>query len=143
MRNPFVTPFALAVVLASAGAARASFTYPAVVQDVLHLTAAPDCSACHVGTVGIGTVGTAFGKALLDRGARGADEASLRRALDALVAEQHPELAKLRGGSNAVGPEYGCRFAEARGDARASFGGLLVGLAGVLFIVRRRRGDGR
>ncbi len=127
----------LLAILAASPAARASFTYPPVVQDELKLTTEPSCTVCHeTSSGGSGTVTTAFGKAVVSRGAKGGNnEGAVRAALKALVAENNPEVAKLRGGGAVVGPEYGCRYAPNRaGEVPA----VLAALAVASFLVRRR-----
>jgi MYXO-CTERM domain-containing protein len=130
----------LAIVLTTtslSGVSWASGNYPAVVQDELKLTATPDCAACHQGAPTSGTANTAFATALKSRGMTGGgNEAALRTALQALVAEKNPEIDKIKGGGAVSGPEYGCSVGGA-GAGNA----LLVGLAllGVVARGRRRR----
>ena len=115
----------------------ASGNYPAVVQDELKVTATPDCAVCHQGAPSGGTANTAFSMALKSRGMTGGgNEAALRTALQALVAEKNPEIDKIKGGGSVSGPEYGCSVGSANDG-----GSLLVGLAllGVVARGRRRR----
>ena len=131
----------LAIVLTTtslSAVAWASGNYPAVVQDELKLTATPDCAVCQQGAPSSGTATTAFATALKSRGMTGGgNEAALRTALQALVAEKNPEIDKIKGGGAVSGPEYGCSV----GSANAGGSALAVGLAllGVLARGRRRR----
>lgn len=62
--------------------------FPGAVRAHLGLSRTPDCSLCHVGPQQVGTVNTPFGVSMRSRGLVFYDEASLRRALDALAAER-------------------------------------------------------
>jgi hypothetical protein len=116
----------------------ASGNYPAVVQDELKLTASPDCAVCHQGAPAGGTANTAFAMALKSRGMTGGgNEATLRTALQALVAEKNPEIDRIKGGGAVAGPEYGCTVAS--GNAGGSALAVGIALLGVLVRAKRRR----
>lgn len=69
----------------SALPAAASSTFPGVVKDHLQAAQPPACAVCHTGgATGMGTVNTAFGKALRNEGLTAGDDDALRTALDAL-----------------------------------------------------------
>ena len=132
---------AAASLLVAAGAS-ASPSYPLFLQDELKLDTTPSCTICHVGTTGSGTVNTELGKALRARGlVGGSNEASLRNAIKALVAEGNPAIKPYANGGavvNTAGPEYGCsyRAATSAGSAWVSAIGVCVAFAWA----RRRRG---
>ncbi len=127
---------AVAAFTATSVTASATPSFPAVLEDELKLTSTPACTACHVGASSRGTVTTALGAALMSRGMVAYDEAALRTAIQALVAEKNPAITALVGGGGAVtGPEYGCTFSK-RGSAGDS---SLVTFAAVLGLVLARR----
>ncbi len=130
-----------AAILVCAPSAFASPAYPAVFQDELKLTEAPLCTICHQGATGAGTVTTDLGRALRSRGlVGGGNEASLRTAITALVAEGNPAIKPYTSGGNVVnvaGPEYGCAFGARAADRSAWASAIGVGLA--LVFGRRRR----
>jgi hypothetical protein len=107
----------------------ASPTFPAVVQQTLHLPAAPDCTLCHgLGQTGFRTVTTTFGSTMLEFGAIAGDSASIQAALIQLQAQQSPLIADLIAGRDpnrqAGDPRYGC------GSSAAPAGPILtLGLA--------------
>ena len=141
-RNLRTFAVTLAVVVTST-AALATPSFPAVLQDELKLTTTPACAVCHAGGLTVrGTITTDLGAALLSRGMVAYDEAKLRTAIQALVAEKNPAMLAFTGGggtspTTVQGPEYGCRVADVRGAgdlaliAAAAIAGLLV--------ARRRR----
>jgi hypothetical protein len=100
--------------------ARATPNFPDAVAAHLALSTKPDCTLCHAGAPGRGTVTTPFGTTLRSRGAAAYDEAALRLALDALAAENKDsdadgisDIEELRAGDDpnggaAVVLEYGC-----------------------------------
>ncbi len=120
---------AVAALRATIPIAAASPSFPAVVQQTLHLPAAPNCSLCHgLGQWGYRTVTTTFGATMLDYGARAEDTSSIQGALLQLQAQQSPLITDLiagrdpnqRGGD----PRYGC------GSSAAPAGPILaLGLA--------------
>jgi MYXO-CTERM domain-containing protein len=82
MRTPIFIARVLAVLVLSTGAARATPTFPTVIQQTLGAVSAPACNVCHKGGVTqIGTVTTSFGVAMRDRGLVAYDESSLKTAL--------------------------------------------------------------
>lgn len=116
----------------------ASPSFPAVVQQTLHLPEAPNCSLCHgLGQWGYRTVTTTFGATMLDYGAIAEDTASIQAALLNLQAQQSNLIADLIAGRdpNRQGgdPRYGC------GSSSAPAGPILVlGLA-LAAVVRFQR----
>ncbi len=128
------------VVSSLTATAWASSNYPAVVQDELKLTSTPDCSVCHVGAASSGTATSAFAMAVKSRGATGGgNEAALRLALQALVAEKNPEVAKLQGGGAVSGPEFGCSVGASKASSQGAAFLTAIAMAGVLVAGRRRR----
>lgn len=123
----FVVAALGALSLAPARAA-ATPNFPGVVAAQLKLDAPPECTLCHVGTPGRGTVTTPFGVSIRGRGAQAYDEASLRTALDALAAEKKDsdgdgivDTTELTSGTSPNGagagvaqPEYGCTVSRRR-----------------------------
>ena len=155
MRSFEHAAFAAAAALASLLAVRsagATPNFPGAVARDLALEAAPDCSLCHQGTPGRGTVNTPFGSTMRSRGLVAYDEASLRVALDALSAEQKDsdgdgaaDVAELKngsdpnappGGSSDPVPEYGCTYASRR-DLRSPAWPVVTVI--LLLVARRRR----
>ncbi|MBM4380514.1 MAG: hypothetical protein FJ086_14660 [Deltaproteobacteria bacterium] len=68
--------------------AAASSSFPTAVKEHVQLSQMPACALCHTGGVtGMGTVNTAFGKALRNEGLTAGDDDALRTALDALAAK--------------------------------------------------------
>jgi hypothetical protein len=119
----------------------ASPTFPAVVQQTLHLPAAPDCTLCHgLGQTGYRTVTTTFGATMLDYGARAGDNASIQAALIQLQAQQSPLIADLIAGRdpNRQGgdPRYGCGSSAAPSGPSLALG---LALASVLWFQRSHR----
>jgi hypothetical protein len=79
MWRPFAISLALLLV---ARAGRASETYPDVIRATVPTNQALPCTLCHAAADGgDGAVATEFGRHMLDFGMRGADPASLQRAL--------------------------------------------------------------
>lgn len=129
---------AVAAFTATSVTAAATPSFPAVLEDELKLTTMPACTACHVGATSRGTVTTTLGVALMSRGMIAYDEAALRNAIKALVAEKNPAITALVGGGGAVtGPEYGCTFSNrgSAGDASLVAFAAVIGLG----LARRRR----
>ena len=125
---------AVAAFTATSVTASATPSFPAVLEDELKLTSTPACTACHVGATSRGTVTTTLGVALMSRGMVAYDEAALRTAIQALVAEKNPAITALVGGA-VTGPEYGCTFSKRGSTGDAS----LVAFAAVLGLVLARR----
>jgi hypothetical protein len=147
--------------LLGAGSAAASPTYPAEIQSHLGLSYTPPCAICHEGgRGGTGTVTTAFGRAMMDRGLHASDPAALDAALDKMAADGvdsdgdgTPDIEQLKQGRDpngatgvAIGAppvEYGCGALTIAGTRAASAGnhGWLFGVAvfGVVLSRRRRR----
>lgn len=140
-------------ILTTESSAHATPAFPGVVQSHLGLSAAPDCTLCHVGTPSAGTVTTPFGATLRSRGARAYDEDALKTALDALAAEKkdsdgdgQDDITELREGAdpNATGtesvtPEYGCQAAPSPRDDFALAAAILVTLGLCVALTRRRK----
>lgn len=129
-------------VLALGGTAGATPTFPGVLQAELALPETPSCTVCHAGVASRGTVTTPLGKALLSRGMVAGDEASLRTAIAALVAENNPEIRALKGGQSGgvVAPAYGCECAVTGAPSKSSsLASLAFAIGAVLFGVARRR----
>jgi hypothetical protein len=89
------------------GVANATPNFPAAIADHLNLQREPDCTLCHVGTPGRGTVTTPFGVSMRDRGLMAFDESTLDTALDALDAEKKdsdgdgiPDITELKAGTD-------------------------------------------
>jgi hypothetical protein len=141
----FVVPFVALVALPRQ--ALATPTFPEVIAQHLGLATAPDCTLCHNGTPGTGTVTTPFGKAMRSRGVHAYDEDSVVTALDALAAEKTdsdgdgvPDIDELKAGTSPNGgsitPEYGCALAPGAGGPSASLAAIVV--AASLLAARRR-----
>jgi len=96
--------------------------FPSAIQQQLGLAQPPPCTVCHATDAGgAGTVVKPFGIYLQSRGLVPFDEASLRNALTADIAEHHSSSGALTdvdalkagldpngtGGSNLI-PAYGC-----------------------------------
>jgi MYXO-CTERM domain-containing protein len=139
-RSSLVAALALAVSVP----ASATPTFPGVLQSELGLAETPACTACHVGAFARGTVTTPLGKALLSRRMVAGDEASLRTAIAALVAEKNPAILALKGGatSDVVAPEYGCTCSvtgtPSHGSLRACAAALALAVVARLRVRRRR-----
>jgi hypothetical protein len=121
--------------------ARASATYPALIQAQLGLNYAPDCTICHRDdNGGIGTVIQPFGLALMSFGLRAEAPAALTSALDQAKADGLdsggdgvPDIEELEadmnpnaGGGGRPAPQYGCALGQAGaphrdGGAAAAF----------------------
>ncbi len=153
-----LAPFAslLAVLLAPA-TATATPGFPGVIQSTLSAKQAPDCAVCHVGPQQRGTVTTAFGKAMRERGLEAFDEESLKTALakmtqdkvdsnkdgqtdtDALKEGKDPNAAP---GSDAGASSdkvlYGCVGSVAPGSPGGA-PAVLLGLATVLALALSRQ----
>lgn len=124
--------------------------FPSVIQQRIGLAQPPPCTVCHATDAGgAGTVVKPFGIYLQSRGLVPFDEASLRNALMADIAEHHSSGGGLTdidalkagldpngtGGSNLM-PAYGCSSASSSLDLLALFAlGAWLGLR------RRRRMD--
>ncbi|MBI2393347.1 MAG: hypothetical protein HYV09_27435 [Deltaproteobacteria bacterium] len=146
-------------VLAAASPAGASPAFPDAVRARLGLSYAPPCAICHEGgRGGAGTVTTRFGRAMMDRGLKGGDGASLAAALDAMardgVDSDHDgasDVDELRRGKDpngasgvAIGAppiEYGCGGATVA-RATGGGGGWLAALLLAAHFTRRRRRSG-
>ncbi len=117
-----------AAISAAPQLARASPTYPALIQMQLALNYTPDCTICHRDDGGgIGTVVQPFGRALMALGLVAEDPASLVNALDQAEAEGLdsggdgvPDIEELKadmnpnaGGAGLPTPRYGCTVARA------------------------------
>lgn len=147
---------ALAVLAFSAGAA-ASPTFPPAIQTKLGLSNEPSCAICHEGGRGAsGTVTTTFGRAMLARGLKVGNVASLSAALDQVAADGLDsdndgvkDIDELKAGkdpngntgiaANAPPVEYGCggaTVARTRDDRTAPLAFAMFGLA---LVLRRRR----
>jgi len=154
----FVKLGALASTLLVASPALATPTFPDVAAQHLGLVTAPSCTLCHVGQTARGTVNTPFGTTMRSRGLVAYDEASLRRALDALAAEKKDsdgdgtsDIDELRtggdpnagasgpGGEDVIAPEYGCGVSAGRRVRDASSNGFVVASIGIAVVLARGR----
>ncbi|OJH41807.1 thrombospondin type 3 repeat-containing protein [Cystobacter ferrugineus] len=147
----------LGVILLGATAAKATPTFPGVINSELGGATSVSCPLCHQGMPSVGTVTTPFGKSILARNVEPGNEASLRKALAELDTEKvdsdgdgTPDTEELKAGRNPNSsdgttgpggedpggdnvlpdPSYGCAAAP----------GAPVGLLlGGLWLLRRRR----
>jgi hypothetical protein len=80
----------LALLLTLSGVARATKTYPEVVQTEWELAAIPQCTLCHLTNEGQeNTVRHPFGLSVLDHnGTGGGNKGSIRAALKAMLADE-------------------------------------------------------
>jgi hypothetical protein len=137
-----------------ATAAGATSGFPAQIRYELSSPSVPNCNLCHATTAGGGPVTQAFGQAMVARGLRAGDSASLTTALQALEAEGTDsdgdglgDTEELRqgldpnfsGDAGSEPPAYGCgaQLAPSAPTGSAAVG-LLMGLAVTLFSRRRR-----
>jgi len=139
----------------------ASPSFPITLKDQLRLSKAPSCSLCHLvdedgGAAPAGDAGgdTPFARSLLARGLMGGDDASLRRALDAMRdvdsdGDGARDLDELGWGGDpnradkpevAPGdpPSYGCGATVARRGERTATGA--AAMFWVLLLAGRRSG---
>lgn len=147
----------VAVFAAAPRDASATPNFPAAIKTKLGAVESPDCSVCHVdGRTGRGTVNTAFGSSMRQRGLVAYDEGSLERALAAMEADRVDsdgdgtiDVDALRDGldPNPVSafedptiPRYGCigRVAPVGPPAGSTLAVVLAAL--VMLAVRRRAG---
>lgn len=155
----FLAVFSSVALLTAAGTAAASQTFPSEVQNHLSLSYTPPCAICHEGGKGgSGTVTTAFGRAMMSRGAKASDTAALDAALDKMAtdkvdsdADGTTDIDALKKGLNpngatgvAIGAppvEYGCGGATVARTNDSGSRGVLAGLVmvGAVLVVRRRR----
>ncbi len=142
--------------------AGATPNFPGAIRENLGASEAPDCSVCHNGQRTRGTVTTAFGSAMRQRGLEAYDEASLKAALEAMTRDRvdsngdgqiDTEALKAGKNPNSAGqgteafdfeegtkPTYGCVGSVAPGPpGGAPAVALGLGMALVLARVRRRR----
>ncbi len=123
--------------------------FPGVIQQQIGLAQPPACTVCHATNAGgPGTVGKPFGIYLQSRGLVPFDEASLRNALLADIAERHSssggltDVDALRAGQDPNGqgsnlvPAYGCSSAGSTVD-------LLMVYALGAWLLLRSRGSNR
>jgi hypothetical protein len=135
-----MNPILLAVLVATP-------EFPGVIQQQLGLAQPPPCTICHATNAGgVGTVVKPFGIYLRSRGLVPFDDASLRNALLADIAERHSSSGGLTDidalkagqdpngtqGSNLV-PAYGCSSVGPELDL------LTVSALGTWLWLRRRR----
>ena len=142
-------PLLLLLGVLTAGAARATPTFPSALKRELGLAYSVECSLCHLnGVTGRGTVTTPFGASMRAAGLKPGDEASLKAALASLKAEGIDsdrdgvgDVAELVAATNPNGvgrldtprfldPQYGCG-ADATGVAGVAWLALLL--------IRRRK----
>jgi hypothetical protein len=154
MRKRLIALVTLVAGLLVCASAAATPNFPPVIQQILSAPASPACSLCHVGGVTQrGTVNTAFGAAMRQRGLVAYEEAALRSALDQMQRDAVDsngngvtDIEELKAGkdpnagaANVDPPQYGCVGYIARGSVGAREIGLL-GLALTVAIFRRRFG---
>jgi cytochrome c551/c552 len=137
------------------GVALASSDYPDAMKTDLALTKAPGCDLCHAAaTDPVGGVTTPFGKSIVAKGLVAADDASLKKALEAMRAAGvdsdgdgaedldelswggDPNHADLPQGGNSDPITYGC--SAGRVPVEGWRAGLAFGLI-ALVAARRRR----
>lgn len=149
--------FTSAALLAVAGSAAASPTFPPAIKTHLSLSYEPPCAICHEGgRGGSGTVTTAFGRAMMDRGLKAGDTGAIATALDKIAADKvdsdgdgTSDIDALKSGKNpngasgiAIGAppvEYGCggaTVARTHDDGTVYLG---LALFGAVLVARRRR----
>ena len=139
-------PFALGLLFASAGPARASTEYPAEIQKQLSLSYTPECSICHAGgDTDAGTATTPFADAMVSYGLMGDNNLpSLDGALAGLEAVNSPFISYLKEGVDPNNPSsggvqpptYGCFNMTGQGPSAATAGLFLLALV----LLLRRRG---
>jgi hypothetical protein len=153
---------AFLAVTAWSGPALASATFPAVVDQHLKLTgsatiehavAPPDgCLLCHMTESGGFGTNNAFGSALRQHGAVGAEPSTVGPALDALEAVDPHAIDDIQMGINPNNdhsdpteslptPDYGCSVASARRSGADEWAFAFLSFASVAWLVRggRRR----
>ena len=155
-RAPFL--LAAAAFLVS-GVAAASQGYPDAMKTDLVLTKAPGCDLCHAAAADpVGGVDTPFGKSIVAKGLVASDDASLKKALDAMRAAGvdsdgdgaedldelswggDPNHADLPQGGNSDPISYGCSTSRVPVDGGGA--GILLGLMALVAARRgRRRAD--
>ena len=143
MTRPLHSLAAALSIAALSAVAAATPTFPAVLQTELKLTATPACAACHNGPTARGTVTTPLGKALMSRRMAAYDEASLKTAIQALLAEKNQEILKLQAGGAVAGPEYGCSVGQPTRSHKGAASSTLAAVAACALAAklgaRRRR----
>ncbi|HVJ94264.1 MAG TPA: thrombospondin type 3 repeat-containing protein [Labilithrix sp.] len=148
-------PFAIVLGVSTlALPARATPTFPDVIEEKLGLTTQLRCSLCHAGTPSRGTVSTPFGRAMRSRGMEAYDENSVRVAIDALTAEKKDsdgdgvsDVDELKEGTDPnatageerVIPEYGCASTSRTAGTSSPTVIFLPALALAAFVRRTRR----
>ncbi|MFO0663677.1 MAG: hypothetical protein U0174_06975 [Polyangiaceae bacterium] len=163
-RIRFASIASLALGLLFSDTALATPSYPDVIATTLSTPKVPECAICHTnGVTGLGTVNTAFGKTMRERGLRPNDEGSLKTALSAITAEKKDsngdgmsDIDALKAGLDPNGtaasdggagtpatPEtiqYGCaRVAPVGGNEGEHTAALASLFVGALLVARRRR----
>jgi len=148
---------AVAVALACPSVAHATPNFPRAIQARLGAVSAPDCSICHVGRTGRGTVVSPFGSAMRGNGLMAYDEGSLGRALQTLEADRVDsdgdgilDVDALRAGKdpNPAGtgdtgiepetPEFGCVGRVSRTGDVPLLGASALVVCGAILGARRR-----
>jgi hypothetical protein len=148
-----------AAVILRSGATAASPEFPEVIRSHEILAYTPACTLCHASeNGGAGTAVKPFARSAIERGLRGADDDSLRAALDAmrrdrvdsdgdgmadideLVWGTDPNVPDVPRGEVTPTPTYGCSLAPSRGGPSGVWSLTLVIVASG---IRRRHGKGK
>jgi hypothetical protein len=149
--------FAFAVVFLCTTSASATPGFPGAIATRYNASESQPCSLCHNGPTARGTVTTAFGSAMRERGLLANDTASLESALtkmevdkvdsdgdgvidtEQLRAGRNPNPGAVEGARNIdpVNPEYGCVGKVSTGPVHSPWCWLAVGL--LVTLMRKRR----
>jgi hypothetical protein len=147
----------VAVVSFAPRTAGATAGFPAEIRFDLNAPSVPGCTLCHATTAGGGSVTQPFGQAMIARGLRPGDSASLTTAMQALEAEGTDsdgdglgDIEELRQGldpnnpndAGTTPPVYGCG-AEVVRHPPSAWGSVILGLGLAFTWARRRAKSGR
>jgi hypothetical protein len=153
-----LSTFTFTVVALHADTASATPGFPGVIATRYNTSESQPCSLCHNGPTARGTVTTAFGTAMRERGLVAGDSASLEAALtkmetdkvdsdrdgvidtEQLKAGKNPNPGAVEGARdiNPVNPEYGCVGKVSTGPIRSPWCWMAVGSLVVLLRTRRK-----